>query len=276
MEAVPYNGDRSLEALSKAVMNFISAPFFLPVASSDIDTFKTKNEVGIFMVYDPTLMDSSILGNFEMAVRPWVGSLKIYVTPDDDAYSHLGSSKTDKKALLVVSKGYGKSLEAYTGSFQDIKSLSSWIVENKDPLVIPLDSSNQNEIFNGKSLIVLALVDPDANRTTWSTPLESVIRTWTPEKTHKPVKFVWLDAILHSGYAKRVYSLKSTELPRLVIADPISSVYYDTDSHGALFVFDESLILEYISSALDGKLQVKCIIIIVGQIIFWNIRKSIS
>lgn len=148
-------------------------------------------------------------------------------------------------------------MQSYTNTFQNISALASWIKSVKDPLLLTLDSSNQNEIFNGKSLVVLALVDPDANKTKWSPALESVVKNW--KSSERSVLFVWLDAILHSGYVERVYSIKPTELPRLVIADPKTSEYYNIDSEGKPFIFDETKIHSYINDIMNGKLSVNYI-----------------
>jgi hypothetical protein len=178
--------------------------------------------------------------------------LNVYVTPDK-AYSLLGSTKV-QNALLVVSKEYGKHVEPFTGDFGNVRNLSAWIKSNKDPLLLELDSSNQNQVFSGDSLVVLALVDPDSNKTNWIHAMQSSVKLLQPTDRH--VLFVWLDAITHSGYVERVYSVKTTQLPYLVIADPSSSEYYSLDSEGNQFVFDQDEISTYITDILDGKLIV--------------------
>jgi hypothetical protein len=188
-----------------------------------------------------------------MAVRPWVGTVNVYVTPDD-AYSLLGSKET-KGALLVVSKEHGKHVESYTDDFESASHLSAWVKARKDPLLLELDSSNQNQIFKGESLVVMALVDPDSNKTGWTPAMQSAFKSWTNEK--RSVLFVWLDAITHSGYVERVYSVKTTQLPYLVIADPSTNEYYNLDSKGEPFVFDAEKIATYIVDIIDGKLTVR-------------------
>ena len=189
-----------------------------------------------------------------MAVRPWVGSIKIFITPDIDAHSKLGSSKS-KTPILVVSKEYGIELESFNGSFHNVSYLASWIKSVKDPLVLELDASNQAQIFSGNSLVVLALVDRDSDKKKWSPDLEHVAKTW--KSLERRVIFVWLDCILHSGYVERVYSVKSTQLPQLVIADPKNSEFYNTDIDGLPFTFDKSKIPTYLSDLMQGKLKSK-------------------
>lgn len=183
-----------------------------------------------------------------------------------DAYSYLGLNETEK-STLVVSKEYGIQLETYSNTFQNISALASWVKSVKDPLLLTLDSSNQNEIFNGKSLVVLALVDPDANKTKWSPALEAVVKNW--KSSERSVIFVWLDSIQHSGYVERVYSIKPTELPRLVIADPKTSEFYNVDAEGNPFIFEETKILSYLSDIMNGKLAVNYTKLILGSINFW-------
>ena len=56
-----YSGDRSLKDLSKAVMKFVSAPFFTAVNSLDIERLQKENEVGFFLIFDPITMNDQIL-----------------------------------------------------------------------------------------------------------------------------------------------------------------------------------------------------------------------
>jgi hypothetical protein len=262
MEPVPYNGDRSLKALQEAVIKFVSAPFFTPISSLEIQNTIKKNEVAFFLIFNPNIMESSILNNLEIAVRPWVGTVNLYVTPDD-AYSLLGS-KESKDALLVVSKEYGMYMESFNNNFGNSSLLSAWIKEKKDTLLLELDSSNQVQVFSGESLIVLALVDPDANKTIWVPSLQSAVKSWKP--VGRPVIFVWLDAITHSGYAERVYSVKSNQLPYLVIADPLTNEYYNLDSEGKRFAFVEGKIPTYVLDIINGKLTAKSSSGVLGKI----------
>lgn len=63
VEPVAYSGDRTLKALSDGVMNFVSAPFFTPITSLEIEKLKKENEVAFFLVFNPTFMEKSILVN---------------------------------------------------------------------------------------------------------------------------------------------------------------------------------------------------------------------
>ena len=61
MEPVSYDGDRSIKGLQEAVMKFVSAPFFTPIASLEIENAMKEKEVVFFLIFNPKSMDASIL-----------------------------------------------------------------------------------------------------------------------------------------------------------------------------------------------------------------------
>jgi hypothetical protein len=66
MEPVSYDGERSLKGLQEAVMKFVSAPFFTPIASVEIQNVMKEKEVTFFLIFNPKSMDESILVGLNM------------------------------------------------------------------------------------------------------------------------------------------------------------------------------------------------------------------
>ena len=152
--------------------------------------------------------------------RSFIPGATFYVTPDASAYAVFGLPSSSK-ATLVVSRESGQEKHVYPSQFDSLADLSAWMKEYKDPLVPQLQASNQNQVFGGKNLVVMALVDPESPdfQLRLLNPMKEAAKKWNAQESVRKVTFVWLDAIQFQAYIARVYRLQSKDLPRLVIAN---------------------------------------------------------
>jgi hypothetical protein len=212
-------------------------------------------------------MDPLVFAYIEKSARIHLTPENLFILPELKDPSVLGLSDTDK-AAFVVSREYGKSLEAFSeplmGLSQVMKEkenvkLSKWIEKTKTPIVPQLESSNQDAVFNGKSLVVMAILDPE-NKEIFQKSLQEMqvsVKKFKQMPEYNDVSFIWLDGIRWQSYVTRVYRLQPQQYPRLVIASPKFSEYFDVDLSGKLFEFKAEKMTNYVMDAKQDKLQGK-------------------
>jgi hypothetical protein len=185
---------------------------------------------------------------------------QLFVVPDVQSpkLSFLTASAAGKLDPTVPSvfavKDHGRSVEYFGPVASDRVSmdyLTQWVRVHRHPLVPELDTGNHRELLSGSHLVVMLIVDP-AQRTKELGYMEEVARTWNARKTPTTygVYFVWLDGHKWASYVERVYRVKSTDLPSLVISDPGVDLYFDFPE-----VTPATLGAEAIESALDAVIR---------------------
>jgi hypothetical protein len=143
-------------------------------------------------------MDSSILSFIEKSARIYLTSKTFFIVPDlsDPGFFNL---KNKDQPALVVSREFGGILETYSGSLQeDATQLSLWMSKKRNQLVPQLDTNNQNDVFDGKTLVVMAIVDPDDKgfeNTLFTMRKSAKGLLALAKKEYEHVSFIWLDGM---------------------------------------------------------------------------------
>ncbi|KND03453.1 protein disulfide-isomerase domain [Spizellomyces punctatus DAOM BR117] len=279
---IEYRGSRSFDALRDYALGFSSQPAFTPVKASEIPAIWKQKEVSYFLLYDPRTMPKSALNAVITVAKALRNEASFFVTPDSAA-RELFKAPPSGPYLFAV-KDHGDTLIRHTGDLDDTLAarqyIRQFVLDNRYPRVLHLDSDNQEQVLGGDKLVVMAIIDPSSPRS------GSVLKTlkdssiaWSKkekeENMHNLVVVTWLDGVKWHNYIERVYGISQDQLPTLIIADPKEDKYYDTDKGGRGIGFEKESLLQNINDILEGTASPKYTSGFLGRL-GYNISKGID
>ena len=251
---VNFRGSRQLNSLVQfAVENALKPPFKSIEPENIKDTYE-KETSALFFVYDPLVTDSNTVDWFSSVAKTVKSNVNIYVSASPKAFDVLSLENDGAKILAIRDNGLDET--QYKGSLaggDDAKdALRKWILSETKPLVAKLDAASQAEIFSASRFIVLAILFPKetASHRIMASFRRAAMKYKNMDKSvgRPEFGFAWIDGVEFSQYIERVYSIKSADLPRFVIADGEVDEYYDSKVSGKPF---DSFELEFIMSSLE-------------------------
>ncbi|CAG8451175.1 3404_t:CDS:2 [Ambispora gerdemannii] len=240
-DVIDYKGARKLPELLAFAEKAASAGI-IEINADEFEHTMKKKDVSFLYLYDETTQED-FLDIIESLAHTFFSSAKIYSTKDPQLAQELKVYQVP--ALLVVKDEIHK---GYHGTFRDIEELKKWINAEKYPLVAALNSENTEEILSGERLVALGVFDPKSGKSfnKAKTALKAVARRYFllvkrrgGTEDGRSVIFAYIDGSKWSDYIKRVYGLKSTDLPAVIITDPTSEEYYDKTKDGNQLTFEE-------------------------------------
>ncbi|TPX35485.1 hypothetical protein SmJEL517_g02094 [Synchytrium microbalum] len=262
-EVLEYSGGRTLSALQDYVENSMTATSVHPVKYNEVKGLLKMDEIAFYFVYDyrsPPYNGQELM----LGVQKLRGDVKIYVCPDIRALTVLGVTRHNPSdPLLVVAKDYGSEMEAYDSTWS-VGSVIEWIKAKRVPLVIELDHTTSNDILaSGKMVVMGCMIQSDPESADLMKAMRDIAKSWNRYVAEvgltvsRPIVFVWLDGARWAAYLSRTYALDSRNLPRLLIVDTKSEMYYETQSKGKLLEFEGQSTTTALSEILAGKLSGK-------------------
>jgi hypothetical protein len=192
----------------------------------------------------------------------------IHVSPDPESFQILSINPSPVPVLVVI-KDYGSEKHIYPG-LHDTSELArtnmrEWILSNRFPLISELTTENANTILGMGRLVVIAMLSPmDSALKSQIDMIRDSARAWRKQSGYADLRekatFTWLDGVRWYLYIKRVYQITSSDLPKIIIADPEVDEFYTTGADGNPIPFEYEKVIQALNDAMDGKLTVILII----------------
>ncbi|THG93397.1 hypothetical protein EW026_g7827 [Hermanssonia centrifuga] len=250
-----YSGGRKLEQL-KAFAEKVSGPAVQKLKDENLEDEVTAHPV-IYLLLHPA-SDNKPLNQVVEASHVLFGSPPVYVSSSPSLYDRFNVPPSTSLVLAFKDRDFSAPAATYPLSHfsnaNDRKDhLSNWLLRNRLPTNMPLDSDSFQEVMNAphKPLVVIAAASQvDLVRT--ADTIKEVARRWKDSKAEGDVVFTWMDADKWSSWLKSMYGIKAGSAVHVVVANHSRLVYYDTDQHGEKIKLSANSILSAISGALSG------------------------
>ncbi|CAG8596308.1 7601_t:CDS:10 [Ambispora leptoticha] len=244
-DIIEYKGARKLPELLAFAEKAATAGI-VEIAADEFEHTMKKKDVSFIYLYDDQT-PADLLDIMDSLAHTFFANAKIYSSKDPQLAQNLKVYQVP--ALVVIKDEIHKSYHGTEPSaFRDIESLKKWIDSEKYPLVVALNSENSEEILSGDRLVVLGVFDPKSGKVfnKAKASLKSVARRYFLQvkrrggtEEGRAVIFAHIDGSKWSDYIYRVYGLKSTDLPSVIITDPTVEEYYDKTKNGNKLTFEE-------------------------------------
>ncbi|KAI8075172.1 hypothetical protein BC940DRAFT_287630 [Gongronella butleri] len=235
-----FTGQRDLDSF-KAYLQKMTGPAFQTTDHAALPSI-LKEPVSLVYVHAAKQKN---MDDLERVAKGVMDRLPVYTTSDPKMDKALKG--TGKLPRLVMIKHDGAVQLVNDGA---TSTWLSWVQSHQYPLVTRIASNNANEILKGKRMVALLLQSSDQ----LSNAFEDVSSQWEQQEHDTHVTFAQLNAQTWSAFAKRVYSVETSDLPAIVIVDPIRKLYFKTDLHGDVFSITQS---EALFAALEHPEQLQ-------------------
>ncbi|KAI8999808.1 thioredoxin-like protein [Gaertneriomyces semiglobifer] len=257
---IDYKSARTHDQLRDFALSFSSKPAFAAVKASELpDIFKANENVFVF-VQDPESKDEKALDAFIQIANIVRTDAPFYITPDPEARKLLKVPGVQHHLIAV--KDHGAKFVTYqqplVADSALVPYIRQFVLDNRYPRIVHLDSGNQEEILGGEKVVVLAVIDPaDSRRSSIMKKLTALSIAWdkkeADENLHNVVTFAWLDGVKWRQYVERVYGLHPKDFPVVIVADPKEDTYYTTDKSGKALDFEENMLVQALDEILEGQ-----------------------
>ncbi|KAI8804380.1 hypothetical protein BJ742DRAFT_682126 [Cladochytrium replicatum] len=223
---VDYDGPRSLFSLSEYSKQLTSIPPFTAINGDSYTTTAASHQTAFFFLYDPTT-----------TLRSTDAMIQVSLSVRSKAVLFFAPTAGHPSPTLLRSYDSGRFTQRYTGTHestpQSRQYASRWILSHRFPLAFEVSSNNGDEVMGGERLVVLAVVDQDGVERARNV-LTEASRRWIDVSTAGSAKggakatqtentdalFGWIRVDLWGAYLRRVYGVRPSDAPKLIIADP--------------------------------------------------------
>jgi hypothetical protein len=124
----------------------------------------------------------------------------------------------------IILKGKHKyvfSSNNYANTPENRQAIQTWVQKEKFPIVTEINVNNAEEILKSDRLLAFGLFDGSKNLEDQKKEFKTMTDAWLDKgNKNSNILFVWLDGTKWSDYVNKVFSIKTSELPRIVIAYP--------------------------------------------------------
>jgi hypothetical protein len=155
--------------------------------------------------------------------KSFVEDVPFYITSDPISIRHLGYEIGELPASIIL-KGKHKfvySSNNYADTPENTRAIQTWVQKEKFPIVNEIGLNNAEEILKSDHLLAFALFNGDKDLDKQKKEFKTMTEAWLDKgNKNSNILFVWLDGVKWSDYVKKVFGIKKSELPRIVIADP--------------------------------------------------------
>lgn len=185
--------------------------------------------------------------------------MPFYITSDPISIRHLGYETAELPAAIIL-KGKHKfvfSSNNYANTPENEQAIRTWVQKEKFPIVSEINLKNAEEILNSNHMLAFGLFDGSKKLEDQKKEFKFMTDAWLDKgNKNSNVLFVWLDGTKWADYVKKVFDIKQSQLPRIVIADPKTNQFYPTDSEGRqLSMASPQTVLKSIVEAQTGALS---------------------
>lgn len=252
-----YTGGRKLEQL-KAFAEKVSGPAVSELSPDKLNEEAMVHPVLYLLLHPPS--DTTSVKQIIDASHVLFGSPPVFVSSARPLYDHFNLDSS--RPVILALKDHDSSVPAawtYLDSFEgSTDALGKWLVRNKLPTFVELDSDSFQEIMNAphKPLVVLvAAPQKEMHQTTEH--VRAVAQQWRDAKHPGDVVFALMDADKWEKWLKSMYSIETKAGPRVVIANHSRLVYYDVDELGQPIALTPTSVFSAVQGVLAGTIAYK-------------------
>ncbi|KAH9843500.1 thioredoxin-domain-containing protein [Rhodofomes roseus] len=229
---VEYTSGRKLDQL-KAFAEKVSGPPIQELYYEDLSA-RIAEYPAMYLLLHP-YSDKDISDVVE-AAQALFGSPPVFTSASPQLFEHF-NVQSDSAVVLALKDHDAIPAAVYrlpaTRSANDKDALVNWLLKNRLPTSMELDSDTFQDVMNAphKPLVVLAAA-PAAELQATAAEVQRIARQWRNAKSGAGVTFVWMDAGKWGKWLKSMYGVKPDNGPQVVVADHSRLVYYDVDQYG--------------------------------------------
>ncbi|KAI0829211.1 thioredoxin-domain-containing protein [Trametes gibbosa] len=255
-----YTGGRKLEQLA-AFANKVSGPGVQELKYGELEDRVAEHSVLYLLLHAPT--DKTIFNQVVEASHILFGSPALFTSTSSAFYDHYNIKPGS--AALVALKDHDPNVPAAiynipkpVFSVEQRQELVDWLLRHRLPTALELDSDNFQDVMNAphKPLVVI-VATPQRDLKQTAKEVADVARKWRDAREHGSVVFTWMDADKWGKWLKSMYGLKAAGLPRAIVANHASLVYYDQDQFGETITLTPSSLFSAINGAMKGTIPYK-------------------
>lgn len=155
--------------------------------------------------------------------KSFIGDVPFYITADPISIRHLGY-EVDELPASIILKGKHKFVYAsnnYANTPENRRAVQTWVQKEKFPIVNEIGLNNAEEILKSDHLLAFALFNGAKDLDSQKKEFKTMTEAWLDKgNKNSNILFAWLDGSKWSDYVNKVFGIKKSDLPRIVIADP--------------------------------------------------------
>ncbi|KAJ2958349.1 hypothetical protein NQZ79_g6090 [Umbelopsis isabellina] len=251
---VEYRGARTVTALSEYTRKANGE--LQEITGAQLTAIQQDNSVALIHLYTPETKSS--LDVIKAVSKHFIDDVPFYITSDPISIRHLGYETAELPAAIIL-KGKHKfvfSSNNYANTPENEQAIRSWVQKEKFPIISEINLKNAEEILNSNHMLAFGLFDGSKKLEDQKKEFKTMTDVWLDKgNKNSNVLFVWLDGTKWADYVKKVFDIKQSQLPRIVIADPKTNQFYPTDSEGRQLSMDApQTVLKSIVEAQTGAL----------------------
>jgi Thioredoxin-like domain len=155
--------------------------------------------------------------------KSFIQDVPFYITADPISIRHLGYEIGELPASIIL-KGKHKFVYAsnnYANTPENRRAVQTWVQKEKFPMVNEISLNNAEEILKSDHLVAFALFNGGKDLDSQKKEFKTMTEAWLDKgNKNSNILFAWLDGVKWSDYVHKVFGIKKSDLPRIVIADP--------------------------------------------------------
>ncbi|OSD01995.1 thioredoxin-domain-containing protein [Trametes coccinea BRFM310] len=255
-----YTGGRKLEQL-KAFAEKVSGPGVQELKFGDLNDRAAEHSVLYLLLHSPS--DRAIFNQAVEASHILFGSPPLFTSTASAFYDHYNIQPGTAAIIAIKDNEPNVPAAVYTFSrplstVAERQDLVDWLLRNRFPTALELDSDNFQDVMNAphKPLVVIVGTPRDALAET-AQQVRELARRWRDAREGVPVVFTWMDADKWGSWLKSMYGIKKGALPRAIVANHSSLVYYETDQFGEPIRLTSASLFSAINGAAKGTIPYK-------------------
>ncbi|KAH9920797.1 thioredoxin-like protein [Fomitopsis serialis] len=246
---VEYTSGRKLEQL-KAFAEKVSGPPIQELFYQDLSARIEEYPV-LYLLLHP-YSDGAVVNDVVEAAQALFGSPPVFTSAAPQLYEHF-NVQPDSAVVLALKDHDAVPATVYrlpaTRSASDKAALVDWLLKNRLPTSMALDSDTFQDVMNAPHKpLVLQATAADVQR---------IAKQWRNAKGGPGVTFVWMDADKWAKWLKGMYGIQADKEVQVVVADHSGLVYYDVDQYGAKIQLTTTSVFSAIQGAQAATIPYK-------------------
>jgi len=255
-----YTSNRKLESL-KVFSEKISGPAVQSITYEQFDTEVAKH-AALFLFLHPE-GDTASLHRVLQASRALFGTPPVYASTSSSFYERFNLNPASSVVLSL--KDFDRAVPAGIYHLGDnvalkkeVEDLSSWLVRNRLPMSMQLDSDTfQDIMFAPHKPLVVITAAPQLKLVGAADRVRTVAQHWKDRQGSDDVVFTWMDSDKWASWLKSMYGIKADNQAHVVVTNHSRLVYYDTDQLGERIKLSPESVISALNGALASTISYK-------------------
>ncbi|KAI9500310.1 thioredoxin-like protein [Coemansia spiralis] len=280
-ETSDYKGSRDLENL----LDFVDRMLAQPANVQTIDEVRqTQKEHEVVFVFAHEKSDTSARTTAALT-QIKANAKKLFLSKQVNIISSLELARQVLpdyyQSLPALAALKDNKVIKFNGTLTNDDQLREFFYAERFSLLPELTRENSDALFYDSDYLVLAVLD-STQGAEYMKHYRDVVRSAAishqqGNKAGPSVRFTWVDGIKWEGYIDRVFRIRRSNWPAIIIAQPSEDRYYVSDVKGQPIEPSKMGVFMAVRDALNGKLRAessKSIIVRGAHGIFWAIKSA--